>query len=581
MASAPAEQRARQDDEPLEPGQVLQDRYEVLGRLGQGAQATTLLALDRQTASEVVLKIVTLRSAGTWKAIELWERECQVLRQLDHPAIPRYVDAFQFRDEAGDHLFVLVQARVPGQDLARARREGRRFTEDQLVDLTRQALEVLGYLHGFQPPIVHRDLKPSNLILRPDGQLAVVDFGAVLAELPSGPAGGSTVVGTHGYMPAEQLMGRATPASDLFALGATLIHLASGHDPGDLPVERMRLQFEEVTALSAPFEKWLGRMTAPVPEDRFASAQAARQALDSALLSGKVPAQPLAPALRPPPVRRRWLRGLGLVLLAAVVLILVTQPRWFRRWKYRMEAQVDLWKYGSFPGSTVPVTFQAILDRGLRFQTVESVVTKDLQGRARLNVRGDLINQTGSALGNVPIVAELLDAKNRVLKTHHLLLLSDLFNPPLRSGEALRLEWSDRLTGNVAQVRLRSEGADRVVDPGPPVGKPVRWTALKPLPPGVALELKLRHTLRRKGGTLDHAVDLWNRGKATVRNLRFEITCFAGGKPTGHVERDVLSPTLLTLRPGERRAFWAWCRHGGSDPTLELTNVEVANPAIR
>jgi hypothetical protein len=92
---------------------------------------------------------------------------------------------------------------------------------------------MLDYLHGRAPPVIHRDLKPGNVIRRPDGSFAFVDFGAVRDKLR--PKGGSTVVGTFGYMAPEQLQGRALPASDVYAIGATALSMLTGCEPEDLP----------------------------------------------------------------------------------------------------------------------------------------------------------------------------------------------------------------------------------------------------------------------------------------------------------------------------------------------------------
>jgi serine/threonine protein kinase len=88
-------------------------------------------------------------------------------------------------------------------------------------------------LHARVPPVLHRDIKPANVILRPDGAPALVDFGAVRTVFRTAEEGGSTVVGTFGYMPFEQYMGQASPASDLYALGATLLHLITGRGPSE------------------------------------------------------------------------------------------------------------------------------------------------------------------------------------------------------------------------------------------------------------------------------------------------------------------------------------------------------------
>jgi serine/threonine protein kinase len=95
-------------------------------------------------------------------------------------------------------------------------------------------------LHARVPPVLHRDIKPANVILRPDGAPVLVDFGAVRTVFRAAAEGGSTVVGTFGYMPFEQYMGQASPASDLYALGATLLHVITGRGPAEFATPRRR-----------------------------------------------------------------------------------------------------------------------------------------------------------------------------------------------------------------------------------------------------------------------------------------------------------------------------------------------------
>ena len=281
--------------------ELLKGRYELLQQIGQGGQAKTYLAIDGSSHQKVALKQLDLRRADNWKAIELFEREARVLEQLSHPSIPAYFDAFHLRDDqSGEEHFFLVQEFVDGQSLKELIDRGFRLDEEEVRDFLIELLEVLDYLHGLSPAVIHRDIKPSNIIRRPDGSLALIDFGAVQAVLP-GEKGASTVVGTSGYMPLEQLMGRALPATDLYALGATVIHLLSHRHPADLPVRAMALQFHDFINVSPAFETLLEKMTAPHLEDRFSSASDLRRALDHLLpTSSGAPALPLPSSFQDP-----------------------------------------------------------------------------------------------------------------------------------------------------------------------------------------------------------------------------------------------------------------------------------------
>ncbi|HEX8700342.1 MAG TPA: protein kinase, partial [Myxococcaceae bacterium] len=147
-------------------------------------------------------------------------------------------------------------------------------------ELARQVLEILVYLHGLSPKIIHRDLKPANIMRRPSGELALVDFGAA-RDLVRGATHRSTLVGTFGYMPPEQLGGTVDETSDLYALGATLIHLLSRKAPDELLRSGMEIAFEDAVNVSPGLKAFLARLIERDRARRFPSATAALQALDA------------------------------------------------------------------------------------------------------------------------------------------------------------------------------------------------------------------------------------------------------------------------------------------------------------
>lgn len=231
-------------------------------------------ALWGEAQQPVVIKVLEVHKVESWKALELFEREARVLRSLSHPGIPRYLEAGPV-ENAGTPTFQLVQEHIEGRDLQvlldeAAARGTTLFDEADARRFLRSMLEILGYLHSVNPPVMHRNIKPSKIIARGDGTYALVDFGSVQAVLPQTMTG-STFVGTTGYMAPEQMMGRAVPASDIFSLGATTIHLLSGVHPGNLPVRRMTLDFSRVVDVSDELQRILRKMVAPKVEDRYAS----------------------------------------------------------------------------------------------------------------------------------------------------------------------------------------------------------------------------------------------------------------------------------------------------------------------
>jgi serine/threonine protein kinase len=264
-------------------GPLLGGRYRLGPRLGHGSQGEIFLARDDKAtgaeAKEVVVKRLTPR--GTWKSFELFEREAKVLSQLRHAGVPRHLATI----EEPPGTFNLVMQRAPGENL-RDLQQRRRLSQLELRDVLVRCLEILDYLHTRSPSVVHRDLKPSNIIRAPDGKVALVDFGGVLDAARE--KGGSTIVGTFGYMAPEQLHGQATAATDIYALGATIVSLAGGIEPEDVPRKGLRMDLDKhLPSLDPAFRQALLAMTDPDPDHR---PQRAREVV--ALLAKARPKKP-------------------------------------------------------------------------------------------------------------------------------------------------------------------------------------------------------------------------------------------------------------------------------------------------
>jgi len=259
-------------------GPIWHQRYRPERRLSKRSGRHTYLAQDLLTSEQVVIKLLLFGPDFDWADLKLFEREAQILQTLSHPAIPQYRDHFEVSFEGGRGL-ALVQTYIDAPSLQEWMEQGRRFAEPEVRELAQKLLRILVYLHELHPPVIHRDLKPSNILLGSDQQVYLVDFGSVQAAAPR-EQGSYTVVGSYGYMPLEQFGGRTVPASDLYSLGATLIHLLTGQHPADLPQEGARIVFEQAVHLSPPFRDWLRWMTEPLAADRPASARQALEALE-------------------------------------------------------------------------------------------------------------------------------------------------------------------------------------------------------------------------------------------------------------------------------------------------------------
>jgi serine/threonine protein kinase len=250
--------------------------FRVLKVLHEGSHSRVYLAQGAD-GRRVVLKELLFARAPDAKTLDDFAREGELLRQLDHPAIPRFIASFTEGTGSGTRLY-LAQEFIEGPTLL-AMLASRRFRAAEAEVLARDLLGVLSYLHGLSPPVLHRDLKPANLIVRPDGRLSLVDFGSAREVKPGGTYR-ATVTGTFGYLPPEALGGTVDQTADLYGLGATILHLLTRRPPEEtLWDEWARLEL----LVQAPpaFVAWLGKITARKRTDRFASAAEALEALDA------------------------------------------------------------------------------------------------------------------------------------------------------------------------------------------------------------------------------------------------------------------------------------------------------------
>src|SRR6267378_1824960 len=209
---------------------VLQGRYRIIRQLGQGGMGAVYEALDERLDTTVALKETLFTDE---KLRKQFEREARLLARMHHPALPRVSD--HFNESEGQFL---VMQYIAGEDLSGmlAQRNGP-FPQPEVLRWADQLCDALDYLHTQDPQIIHRDIKPQNLKLTARGQIVLLDFG-----LAKGSAGQMSVVTTSAsifgytpnYAPLEQVQGLGTdPRSDIYALAATLFHLATNVKPPD------------------------------------------------------------------------------------------------------------------------------------------------------------------------------------------------------------------------------------------------------------------------------------------------------------------------------------------------------------
>ena len=217
-------------DDLLQPGTILEDRYMIEGVVGSGGMSTVYCARDLRFK---VVKLVAIKEMINHarddylreSAVGIFEREANVLASLQHPAIPQIHDYFTKGAQS-----YLVMELVQGHNLEDLINQSKGFlNESQIIAWAIELCDILEYLHNQEPqPIIFRDMKPANIIITPDYRLILVDFG-ISKSFQIGKKG--TMIGTEGYSPPEQYRGEATPAVDIYALGATLHHALTRQDP--------------------------------------------------------------------------------------------------------------------------------------------------------------------------------------------------------------------------------------------------------------------------------------------------------------------------------------------------------------
>ncbi|MGP1382473.1 MAG: CHASE2 domain-containing protein [Thainema sp.] len=299
----------------LTSGTLLCDRYRVLRPLGQGGFSQTYEVEDCATCDRGSIKVLKVLLESYPKAVDLFQREAKVLSQLSHPGIPNVEPDAYFTFEATHAadlmnipqlLHGLVMEKIPGLDLQQwmMSRNMSPISQSQAINWLRQLAEILGLIHNQQ--YFHRDIKPSNIMLKPDGQLVLIDFGGVreitetfLRQQEDDFTG--TRLASRGYAPLEQIDGRAVPQSDFFALGRTFVYLLTGKSPTAMPSNPATGQLvwqENAPLLSRSLIDLIDWLMAPFPGQRPQSADEILDALDTIAqldATSELPQRPKAP----------------------------------------------------------------------------------------------------------------------------------------------------------------------------------------------------------------------------------------------------------------------------------------------
>jgi serine/threonine protein kinase len=263
---------------------LLKNRYAIIRKLAQGGQSAVYLARDTYANNtEYAIKEMSesqLDPEKRQQAINDFMREAQILSSLHHPSLARVIEFF-----IEDSRYFFVMEYLPGHNLEDEMVQYRREPLDW-EDVTRWGIalaDVLTYLHSQQPVIIYRDLKPANVMLLPDGNVKLIDFGIARRLYPSRMTD-TMQLGTDGYAPLEQYSSRSEPRSDVYALGASLYHLLTGRVPEAAPMRVAGHKLTPIRALNRkvpePVERVIIQALSLQANDRFPSAQSLAEALE-------------------------------------------------------------------------------------------------------------------------------------------------------------------------------------------------------------------------------------------------------------------------------------------------------------
>ena len=257
---------------------VIDDKYEILKLIGQGGMSKVYLAMDKRLNKQWAVKEVEKNSRDSNNAIVVQSviAEANLMKKLDHPALPRIVDIIET-----PKLIYVVMDYIEGESLDKVLDEYGPQSQELVIEWAKQLCKVLDYLHTCTPPIIYRDMKPSNVILQPNGTIKLLDFG-IAREYKTQNSADTVNLGTKGYAAPEQFggSGQTDARTDIYCLGVTLYHLITGQNPCDPPYELYPIRNWNPT-LSGGVENIILKCTQLNPSDRYQSCKDLLYALEN------------------------------------------------------------------------------------------------------------------------------------------------------------------------------------------------------------------------------------------------------------------------------------------------------------
>ena len=260
----------------LENGTIIDGKYKILNKIGQGGMSVVYLAMNEKANKQWAIKEVRKDVTKDFEVVKQGLiTETNLLKNLKHPNLPSIVDVIDAED-----TFLIVMDYIEGVPLKVKIDEGGAQPQELVIDWALQLCDVLNYLHTREKPIIYRDMKPGNVMLKPNGDLVLIDFG-IAREYKTQNAADTTCLGTQGYAAPEQFggLGQTDQRTDIYCLGATLYHLLTNHNPSEPPYEIYPIRRWN-DSLSSGLEEIIIKCTQRNPKDRFQNCNELRYALE-------------------------------------------------------------------------------------------------------------------------------------------------------------------------------------------------------------------------------------------------------------------------------------------------------------
>lgn len=260
----------------LEIGSVIDGKYKILNIVGKGGMSVVYLAMNERANKQWAIKEVRKDGVQDFEVVKQnLIVETELLKKLRHPHLPSIIDVID-----NDDTFLIVMDYIEGNPLSKALEVSGPQSQEDVIEWAKQLCDVLGYLHSRKPPIIYRDMKPSNVMLKPDGNVMLIDFGTA-REFKSTSVEDTKCLGTQGYAAPEQFggHGQTDARTDIYCLGATMYHLVTGHNPCNPPYEMYPIR-QWNPMLSSGLEEIILKCTQRNPNDRYQSCAELLYALD-------------------------------------------------------------------------------------------------------------------------------------------------------------------------------------------------------------------------------------------------------------------------------------------------------------